>query len=218
VLLAVALVVGGLVLLVMVAALLAPPSTHTTSAGPPSATPAPTAAAPTATTAAAVPPTTPPATTAAKLTLGQKQQVKVILAASITHDEQVLLQGQRILGNQPYPDASTGLAAMDDPTSAAYQFSAWRQRHDPSLVNDTNSEDAFQKADGFYTADTEPDALSTWRQDMIQASSDLGQWVQTAVSWQISEKTSLDLTSAAATVHDDLAQANRDIAAIIATS
>jgi len=47
--------------------------------------------------------------------------------------------------------------------------------------------------DNYYTAANEPTAMSTWRNDMNDASVALNEWVNVGVGWQIREHTTLQL-------------------------
>ena len=75
---------------------------------------------------------------------------------------------------------------------------------------------AFKKADAFYTAANEPDSIGTWRDDMGTATSDLDEWINLAVGWQISEHTTAQLNADEAKVTRDLAKAQADVAAVLA--
>jgi hypothetical protein len=50
------------------------------------------------------------------------------------------------------------------------------------LMNDTNAEEAFRKADGLCTAEDEPDSLNDWREDSNQLDSDLYAYVSTGIN------------------------------------
>ena len=149
---------------------------------------------------------------AAPVSAHAKAKVAAILSASVAHYAKLLRQGMTILGNTPYPDATAGLAAMNDPKSAAARFRDYRKH--PGPETDTSSEDAFGRADRFFTADNEPKAMTTWREDMLQAQSDLSIWVNVAVDWQIRSKSTAQLRAAENKVLHDLQSARRDIAAI----
>jgi hypothetical protein len=101
---------------------------------------------------------------------------------------------------------------MDDPHSAAVRFGKYR-RH-PGPETDMSSEDAFKRADRYFTADNEPDALIRWREDMLDAQGDLSSWVNVAADWQIRSKSTAQLDAAEARVLSDLAKARREAAAI----
>jgi hypothetical protein len=143
-----------------------------------------------------------------KLTVSERAHVRAILLASIGHYAAELDQGVRILGSQPYPNASAGLTAMDNPTSAAARFRDYRQHPNPE--SDLSFLQAFSKADHYFTAANEPTAISDWRDDMNQAQSDLAQWVTIGVDWQISEASTAKLHAAASKVRTDLAKARAD--------
>jgi hypothetical protein len=97
------------------------------------------------------------------------------------------------------------------------EFYDWR--HSTNIELDVqNYLDAFKKADANYTADSEPAAISAWRDDMGTVQADISLWVQVAVSWQINLKTDADLTTAMATVNKDFDAVRADFAQVIAAS
>jgi hypothetical protein len=55
----------------------------------------------------------------------------------------------------------TGLAAMEDPGSAAARFRDWRQSSDAE--RDLSYLASFTDADHNFTAETEPQAIGGWR-------------------------------------------------------
>ncbi len=105
---------------------------------------------------------------------------------------------------------------MNDPNSSARKFSAWRQTS--KAETDVSYIDAFRQADALYNADNEPGAISTWSNDMSNAQSDLVQWINVAVEWQISAKTTNDLTAAEGTFDQDMKQVQIDVAATLSAS
>lgn len=135
-----------------------------------------------------------------------------ILTASVAHYRQVFAQGRQVIGTTQYPDGQTGLAAMDDPTSAAARFRDWRAS--TKIEQDLSSQTAFAQADKNFTADNEPPSISTWQDDMGNLSSDIIKWVDVATSYQISSASQADLDQAAAKVTADLTKANADAAAV----
>lgn len=74
------------------------------------------------------------------------------------------------------------------------------------------------QADAFYNADNEPAAISNWRDDMGNLQADLAQWVQVAVSWQISGKSNADLAAAEAKVNADFTQVRQDLQQVLAAT
>lgn len=156
----------------------------------------------------------PPSPTSSPLLPGlsgaAKGQVRAILTSATDHYAGLLSQGKAALGTVRYANAFAGLQAMNDPTSAAAQFRDWRSSSNAEGDIETYQE-AFGKADSYFTAATEPDAISTWRTDVAQAQSDLTSWINVGVSWQISEKSSNDLAVAENMVTTDLAKARADI-------
>lgn len=132
-----------------------------------------------------------------------------VLSANVDHYEQLLSEGEQILGATPYPDAQAGLAAMSDPGSPASRFRDYRQHPNPE--QDLSYNEAFTKADASYTASDEPAALGAWREHMTEAQSELVAWIQDAASWQISEIPTTKLHADAAKVRHDLAAARKNI-------
>ncbi|MDT7685073.1 MAG: hypothetical protein QOG57_5383 [Pseudonocardiales bacterium] len=119
-----------------------------------------------------------------------------------------MAQGQQIIGNTQYLDGMTGLAAMEDPGSAAARFRDWRQSSDAE--RDLSYLASFTDADHNFTAETEPQAIGGWRDDMGQVQSDITQWISVATNYQISTTTQADLDEAAATVQADIDKAMSD--------
>lgn len=140
------------------------------------------------------------------------KQVRAILNASIMHYQQLLAQGKSVLGTYQYASASDGVAAFNDPHSSASRFSAWRKSS--NAEQDLSFIDAFKKADAYYNADNEPDAITTWQSDMGNVQSDLAHWVQDAASWQIQTVSTDTLNADEQTINKDIAAAHNDVAAI----
>ncbi|HZT16886.1 MAG TPA: hypothetical protein VFA19_13150 [Gaiellaceae bacterium] len=148
------------------------------------------------------------------LTAADKAHVQQILTASVDHYANLLSLGEQALGSTQYANANTGLAAFNDPNSAASRFSAYRKKSNPE--GDLSFLNSFKKADNYYSAANEPKAISTWRDDMNDASVALNEWVNLAVGWQIREHTTLQLQAAEHKVTDALAKARLDIAKVVA--
>jgi hypothetical protein len=187
-----------------------------TALATPASTDVATPAASTATQIATPPPTPSPTAGSNKLTAAEVAQVQAILTGSLTHYQDAFAAGKTALGTTQYPDAFAGLAAMSDPTSAAAKFRDWRQSS--QIETDLSFLDAFHEADAFYNADNEPLAIADWRDDMGNATDAIYFWVQTAVSWQISEASSTDLAAAAAAVTNGFKVVQADTAAIVEQS
>lgn len=149
------------------------------------------------------------------LTAADKAHVRQILTVSVDHYASLLSLGEQALGSTQYADANAGLAAFNDPNSAASRFSAYRKKSNPE--GDLSFLNAFKKADNYYTAANEPKAISTWRDDMNDASVALNEWVNFAVGWQIREHTTLQLQAAEHKVTAALAKARLDVANVIAS-
>jgi hypothetical protein len=135
-----------------------------------------------------------------------------ILMASDKHYRDEFHQGQAIIGHTQYADGAAGMAAMDDPTSAAARFRDYRQN--PGPERDLSGDDAFKQADANFTADTEPQAIRDWQNDLTPLTSDLIGWVLAAADYQIQGKTQADLDAAAAKVEQDLGKLDADAAAV----
>lgn len=148
------------------------------------------------------------------LTAADKAHVQQILTASVDHYANLLTLGEQAVGSTQYPNANAGLAAFNDPNSAASRFSAYRKKSNPE--GDLSFLNAFKKADNYYTAANEPQAISTWRDDMNDASVALNEWVNIAVGWQIREHTTLQLQAAEHKVTAALAKARLDVAKVLA--
>jgi|SRR5579884_161548 len=148
------------------------------------------------------------------ITASDKAKIGAILTASVDHYQHLLSLGEQILGTTQYATAIAGDNAFNDPNSAASRFSAYRKNPNPE--HDLSFLVAFKKADNFYTAANEPAAISSWRDDMDTVSTDLNEWVNLAVGWQIREKTTAKLHAAEAKIERDLAKARTDVAAVIA--
>jgi hypothetical protein len=148
------------------------------------------------------------------ITAADKAKIRAILTASVSHYQHLLALGEEALGRVQYANATAGLNAFSDPNSAASRFRDYRKNPNPEA--DLSFLAAFKKADNFYTAANEPAAISTWRDDMGTATSDLSEWVNLAVGWQIREKTTAQLQSAADKVARDLAKAQADVTAAVA--
>jgi hypothetical protein len=176
----------------------------------------PVTTAPTSTPTATPNSTPMPSVVAKKLTVGEVAQVKSILSGNLKHYQNMFAAGRAALGSTPYPDALTGLAAMDNPTSSAAKFRDWRSSS--NVQNDLTYLDAFTKADAYYNADNEPNAIANWRDDMGTATGDLYEWVNVAAGWQISDKTDSDLADATNLVKADFAQVQQDIDTVVTQS
>jgi hypothetical protein len=165
--------------------------------------------APTSTPLPRATPTPKPTATPNKLTAAQVAQVKSILSASLAHYKTHLANGKAALGTERYADAFEGLAALSDPSSGAYKFSHWRTSSKAEY--DVSYLDEFSKADDFYNGNNEPSAIVDWRDDMGDLQMAISDWVDVAVAWQISEKTSAELAAAESTVQSAFAKVQKDI-------
>lgn len=166
---------------------------------------------------------------AERLSTGQKAQVQAALQANIDHYAQLLAAGKAALGTTPYTDANAGLAAFNDPNSAAAKFRDWRAQS--KAEQDVSYLQAFKQANDIFLAvmgsssgpvtqwenDTST-ALTNWQDDAGTAQADLAGWVQVAVSWQVSSKTDADLATAEQKVNSDLSKARQDLQQLLAVS
>jgi hypothetical protein len=148
------------------------------------------------------------------ITASDKAKISAILTSSVDHYQHLLTLGEQVLGTTQYPSAIAGDNAFNDPNSAASRFSAYRKNPNPE--NDLSFLTAFKRADNFYTAANEPAAISTWRDDMDTVSTDLNEWVNLAVGWQIREKTTAQLRAAETKIERDLDKARTDVSAVVA--
>lgn len=205
----------GLILVGIVAMLVFAPKPKT--GGTPAAAAVPTATA-TTTTAPAAPATTRDATSGVVQTLApaaKRNAAAAILTASIKHYSDEFALGQQIVGTTQYPDAATGLKAMNyDPTSAAAKLRDYQANPNPE--NDDAYMTAFTAADANFTADDEPASITPWRDDMGTLQTGISDWINVAVSYQIQEKGQADLDAAAATVRADLARVALDVKGVAA--
>lgn len=139
-------------------------------------------------------------TASAHLTAGQKAQVQATLQAAIDHYSTEFASGQIALSHTKNND-----------------FYAWR--HSTNIEQDVNTYlDAFSAADANYTADNEPPAMPSWRNDMSTLQADIVVWVQVAVDWQIGRRSDAELTAASATVNKDFDAVRTDLGQILAAS
>src|SRR5260370_18679232 len=141
------------------------------------------------------PPTQPakPSAQPQKLTVEQKQQVSTDLNNELATYVDPWHQGEQVLGTTQYADSNAGLAAMDDPNSAAAKFSAWRQSS--NIERDvTTYQNAFKSADNFYTAANEPQAISSYQDDIGTLQADISTWVTDTVGWQIQTTSNATMT------------------------
>ena len=148
------------------------------------------------------------------VTAAEKAKIRDVLSASVDRYARLLTLGEQALGSTQYATATAGLAAFNDPNSAASRFSDYRKKSNPE--SDLSFLSAFKKADSYYTAANEPTAISTWRDDMDSASAALSEWVTVAVGWQIREHTTAQLQAAERRVNAALAKARTDIAKVVA--
>lgn len=148
------------------------------------------------------------------ITAAEKTKIQAILTTNVSHYQHLLDLGKQALGSTQYATAIEGDAAFSDPNTAASRFRDYRSSS--NAERDLSFLSAFKKADDFYTAANEPDAIGTWRDDMSNLQGDLIEWINVAVGWQIREKTTAQLDAAEARVTRDLAKARADVTAVLA--
>src|SRR5258708_20496535 len=163
------------------------------------------------------PPTQPakPSAKPQKLTVEQKQQVSTDLNNGLAHYVDTWHQGEQVLGTTQYADSNAGLAAMDDPNSAAAKFSAWRQSS--NIERDvTTYQNAFKSADNFYTAANELQATSSYTDDIRTLQPDISTWVTDAVGWQIQTTSNATITKDVQPINNNINQVKSDITTTLA--
>lgn len=148
------------------------------------------------------------------LTAQDKARVRSILLGSVDHYASLLMTGELALGTTQYPTPQQGLAAFNDPNSAASRFRQFRS--ESNVESDLSFNRALGAAGKFFTAANEPQALTTWQEALIQTTGDLYVWVGDAVNWQIRGVPTSKLQADASAVTKDLAAARA--AAIRASS
>ncbi len=142
----------------------------------------------------------------------QKLKVIAILTVNVDHYKKLWQDGKDALGTTQYDFKSDAIAALNDPTTPAAKFSAYKKSENP--VNDNSMVDAMNKADAFYPSNVSDQPLHTWSDDVEQVSVDMGQWVTDATGWQIKAVGDDKLASDANTITQDLATVQKDIDAI----
>ena len=146
-----------------------------------------------------------------------RERVRAILTANVGHYAKLLAAGERALGSTQYTDANAGLAAFNDPNSAASKFRDYQGGQGGGPTNDMSYLSAFSRADSYYTAADEPtSALNAWQNDISNAQGAFSGFTEVGTSWQIKEGTTAQLRAAERQITDDLAKARRDIAKIVA--
>ncbi len=144
------------------------------------------------------------------------QKVVATLSASTDYYIQLLATGKEALGSTQYPNATAGLSALQDQSSAASKFSAFRTntciKNDPAA----NATDAYRTAsDIFSSAHAQsPSTLDDWNYDTNTTASDICAWASVAVDWQISKVSSAQLKVAEQKVVTDLSQVRKDLVQI----
>jgi hypothetical protein len=142
-----------------------------------------------------------------------RNHAAMILRTAVDHYARTFARGQAIVGTTQYPNATAGLAALENPNSAASRFAAWRKS--TGIERDVSTYmNAFHKADAGFNASDEPASISQWMQDTGTLQADISHWIYVVVSYQISEASQADLDAAAATVRADVKTARHDVALV----
>lgn len=137
--------------------------------------------------------------------------VAVVSSTQYTLAEAVAAAAHPAFGTPPYADGFAALSDLAVPGSPAALFSAWQTKVWQPLQRNVSYLAAFEQADAYFTADDEPPAIGTWRDDAIQLDGDIGTWAQTASDWQDSAASSAKLDAATEAVTLDLKAVQRDI-------
>jgi len=145
--------------------------------------------------------------------LSVRNHAGAILTAAVNYYASTFARGQAMVGNTQYPNASVGLAAMENPDSAASRFAEWRKSTGIE-ENVSTYESAFSRADAGFNASDEPASISQWMQDAGNLQGDISQWINVVVSYQISTASQANLDAAAATVRTDIKDARHDISLV----
>ena len=141
------------------------------------------------------------------------QKVAAMLSASTDYYSQLLAKGKEALGSTQYPNATTGLSALQDQNSAVSKFSAFRTdtcvKNDPSA----NAMNTYRTISDLYTSShaQSPEALDNWNYDTNTVASDICAWASVATDWQISKTSYAQLKVAEQKVTTDLAQVHKDL-------
>src|SRR5258708_13368655 len=99
---------------------------------------------------------------------------------------------------------------MEDQNPEAAKFSAWRKSS--NIERDvTKYKNALKSADNFYTAANEPQAISSYQDDIGTLQADISTWVTDAVGWQIQTTSNATMTKDVQTINNDINQVNTDI-------
>ena len=120
-------------------------------------------------------------------------------------------------GSTQYANANAGLAAFNDPNSAASKFRDYQGGQGQGPTNDLSFLAAFKQADSYYTAADEPtSAITAWQNDISNAQAGFNQFTNVGTGWQISQYTTAQLRAAERQITENLAKARRDISEIVA--
>ena len=147
------------------------------------------------------------------LTPKQRDAVTSTLTQSVNYFADMYANGLNVLGTKRYASSSAASNAIGNPTSAASLFHEYsgRLRHETDKIIDPAYAAAFVKADGYYTAANEPEAITTWRDDMSNVLGSLAAWDSVASSWQRHGRTDAQLRAAEARVDSSFAAVRMDI-------
>jgi len=143
-------------------------------------------------------------------------QVKASLTQGDKYTKDLFISGQAALGTYQYPDASSGLDALNnDPNSPAAKWSAYNQGFDATYAKASmNSHLSYNDASNAYfnANTTQPSAIDDWSTANDQTYNDISTWKNDATKWQISAISNDQFNSDTQKVQQDFSQS----AAIIA--
>jgi hypothetical protein len=147
------------------------------------------------------------------LTPKQRDAVTSTLTRSVNYFADIYANGLKVLGTKRYASSSAASNAIANPTSAASLFHEYsgRLRHETDKIIDPAYAAAFVKADGYYTAANEVEAITTWRDDMSNVLGSLAAWDSVAGNWQRHNRTDAQLRAAEARVDRSFAAVRMDI-------
>ena len=142
--------------------------------------------------------------------------VKASLAKGDQYALDLFDQAKAALGTYQYPDAYSGIAALEsDSSSPAANWSTFNQSFDGSYAAaEKNSQLAYNEAsNAYYDADvTQPSIIDDWSTINGQMYTDIMGWEEDATQWQISAIPTTKLNGDAQKIQQDLAAAKTDIA------
>lgn len=140
--------------------------------------------------------------------------VKASLNKEESYAQALYNQGLAVLGTYQYPDAQSGINALNDPNSPASKWSTYNQAFDSAdATASTNAQKANNDAQNAYfnAGIDHPSVLDDIDNLDTQTMSDISSWKEDATSWQVSGISTSQLNSDEQKVQQDFAQAQADI-------